>query len=265
MSDFQYMSASALDEAAAKVKGAQDGSLLAGGMTLLPAIKLGLSSPSDLVALSGVEALGGIDVEGGSVTIGAMTTHAAVAGSSEIATAIPALAALASGIGDPQVRNRGTIGGSIANNDPSADYPAACLALGATINTDQRSIAADDFFTGLFETALGEGEIITSVSFPTPDKSAYQKFTSPASRFALIGVFVSANSDGVRVAVTGCGQGGVYRDADLESALGASFSADALDGKTVSSDNLMSDIHAAADYRAHLIVEMAKRAVAACS
>jgi carbon-monoxide dehydrogenase medium subunit len=261
MSNFQYMSASALDEAAAKVKGAQDGVLLAGGMTLLPAIKLGLSAPSDLVDLSGIGDLVGIKADGGSVTIGAMTTHAAVASSSDVPAA---LAGLAGGIGDRQVRNRGTIGGSIANNDPAADYPAACLALGATINTDQRSISADDFFTGLFETALGEGEIITSVSFPTAEKAAYHKFTNPASRYALVGVFVASGPDGVRVAVTGCGQGGVYRDADLESALSASFSADALDGKTVSSDNLLSDIHAAADYRAHLIVEMTKRAVAAC-
>ncbi|HIG66215.1 MAG TPA: xanthine dehydrogenase family protein subunit M [Porticoccaceae bacterium] len=261
MSNFQYMRASALDEAAAKVKGAEDGAVLAGGMTLLPSIKLGLSSPSDLVDLGGIGDLAGITSAGGSVTIGAMTCHADVANSGDVP---PALAAMASGIGDRQVRNRGTIGGSIANNDPAADYPAACLALGATINTDQRSIAADDFFTGLFETALNDGEIITSVSFPTPDKAAYQKFTSPASRFALVGVFVAAGSDGVRVAVTGCGQGGVYRDADLESALAASFSADALADKSVSSDNLLSDIHAAADYRAHLIVEMTKRAVAAC-
>jgi len=261
MSNFQYLSASAVDEAAAKVKGAQDGSLLAGGMTLLPSIKLGLASPSDLVDLGGVGDLSGIKADGGSVTIGAMTSHADVAGSADVPAA---LAALAGGIGDPQVRNRGTIGGSIANNDPAADYPAACVALGATINTDQRSLAAEDFFTGLFETALGEGEIITSVSFPSADKAAYQKFTNPASRFALVGVFVASGSDGVRVAVTGCGQGGVYRESGLEEALSASFSADAFDGKTVSSDNLMTDIHAAADYRAHLIVEMAKRAVAAC-
>lgn len=262
MSNFQYLSASKIDEAAAKVKGAQDGALLAGGMTLLPAIKLGLNAPSDLVDLAGIGDLVGIKAGGGSVTIGAMTRHVDVAGSSDVPAA---LAALASSIGDPQVRNRGTIGGSLANNDPAADYPAACLALGATINTDQRSLTAEDFFTGLFDTALGEGEIITSVSFPIPEKAAYQKFTSPASRFALVGVFVAAGSDGVRVAVTGCGQGGVYRETGLEEALSASFSADALDGKTVSSDNLMTDIHAAADYRAHLIVEMTKRAVAACS
>lgn len=265
MSNFQYLSASALDEAAAKVKGAQDGALLAGGMTLLPSIKLGLSDPSDVVDLAGIGDLAGISVDGGTVTIGAMTRHADVAGSSDVAGAIPALAVLAGGIGDPQVRNRGTIGGSIANNDPAADYPAACLALGATINTDQQSYSADDFFTGLFETALSDGEIITSVSFPTAEKAAYQKFTSPASRYALVGVFVASGSDGVRVAVTGCGQGGVYRESGLEDALGGDFSAGALDGKTVSSDNLMSDIHAAADYRAHIIVEMAKRAVAACS
>ncbi len=261
MSNFQYLSASALDEAAAKVKGAQDGALLAGGMTLLPSIKLGLSDPSDVVDLSGIGDLAGISADGGAVTIGAMTRHADVAGSSDVPGY---LAALAGGIGDPQVRNRGTIGGSVANNDPAADYPAACLALGATINTDQGSYSADDFFTGLFETALGDGEIVTSVSFPAADKAAYQKFTSPASRYALVGVFVASGSDGVRVAVTGCGQGGVYRESGLEEALDGDFSAGALDGKTVSSDNLLSDIHAAADYRAHLIVEMAKRAVAAC-
>jgi carbon-monoxide dehydrogenase medium subunit len=260
MSNFQYLSASKTDEAAAKVKGAPGGVLLAGGMTLLPSIKLGLASPSDLVDLSGISNLSGIKADGGSVTIGAMTRHVDVANSSDVPAV---LAAVARGIGDPQVRNRGTIGGSIANNDPAADYPAACLGLGATINTDQRSISAGDFFTGLFETALGEGEIITSVSFPSVDRAAYQKFTSPASRFALVGVFVASGSDGVRVAVTGCGQGGVYRETGLEEALSASFSSDALDGKTVSSDNLMSDIHAAADYRAHLIVEMTKRAVTA--
>jgi len=265
MSNFQYLSASALDEAAAKVKGAQDGALLAGGMTLLPSIKLGLSDPSDIVDLAGIGDLSGIDVEGGSVTIGAMTRHAEVAGSSEVATAIPALAALTGGIGDLQVRNRGTIGGSVANNDPAADYPAACLALGATITTDKRTISADDFFTGLFETALGEGEIVTSVSFPTPDKAAYVKFPNPATRYALVGVFVASGSDGVRVAVTGAGQNGVFRAEALESTLNGNFSANALDGVSVSPDGLATDIHAAADYRAHLIGVMAKRAVDACS
>ncbi len=265
MSNFQYLSASALDEATAKVKGAQDGALLAGGMTLLPSIKLGLSDPSDIVDLAGIGDLSGIDVEGGSVTIGAMTRHAEVAGSSAVATAIPALAALTGGIGDLQVRNRGTIGGSVANNDPAADYPAASLALGATINTDQRSISADDFFTGLFETALGEGEIVTSVSFRTPDKAAYVKFPNPATRYALVGVFVASGSDGVRVAVTGAGRNGVFRAEALESALNGNFSANALDGVSVSPDGLATDIHAAADYRAHLIGVMAKRAVDACS
>lgn len=263
MTDFQYTNASSADDASAQVKGANDGSLLAGGMTLLPAIKLGLASPSDLVDLAGA-GLSGISVDGGTVTIGATTRHADVAGSADVQSAIPALAALAGGIGDPQVRNRGTIGGSVANNDPAADYPAACLALGATITTNSRSIAADDFFTGLFETALEDGEVITSVSFPVPDKAAYVKFPNPASRYALVGVMVSSGSAGTRVAVTGAGSGGVYREAGIEAALGGSFDAAAVDGASVDAGNLASDIHAAADYRAHLVGVMAKRAVEAC-
>ncbi len=263
MSQFQYATASSADDAAAQVKAASDGSLLAGGMTLLPAIKLGLASPSDLVDLAGA-GLSGITVEGDTVTIGAMTRHADVASSKDVQKAIPALAALAGGIGDPQVRHRGTIGGSVANNDPAADYPAACLGLGATINTGSRSIAADDYFKGLFETALEDGEVITSVSFPKPDKAAYVKFPNPASRYALVGDFLSSGSHGVRRAVTGAGASGVFRAAELEKALSGNFSADALDGFSVSADGLASDIHAQADYRAHLITVMAQRAVAAC-
>ncbi len=264
MTNFHYLRASQLDEAAAKVKGAQDGALMAGGMTLLPAVKLGLASPSDVVDLSGIDGLSSVSMDGDNVVIGAMTRHVDVANSDDVNGKIEALADLADGIGDRQVRNRGTIGGSIANNDPAADYPAACLALGATIITDQRSISADDFFTGLFSTALGEGEIITSVSFPVPDKAAYVKFPNPATRYALVGVFVASGSSGVRVAVTGAGQNGVFRSGELEAALGGSFSAGALDGVAIPSNGLATDIHAAADYRAHLIGVMAKRAVDAC-
>ena len=193
-----------------------------------------------------------------------MTTHAAVAGSADVQGKIPALAALAGGIGDPQVRHRGTIGGSVANNDPAADYPAVCLALGATIKTNRRDIAADDFFAGLFETALDDGEIVTAVSFPIPEKAAYEKFPNPASRYALVGVFVAKGGDGVRVAVTGAGQDGVFRVAAMEEALAANFSADAVAGIGVAADGLNSDMHASSEYRAHLIGVMAQRAVAAC-
>ena len=202
-------------------------------------------------------------VSGNTVTIGAMTTHAAVANSKEVAAAIPALAALAGGIGDPQVRNRGTIGGSVANNDPAADYPGACLALGATIKTDRRELTAEEFFTGLFETALADDEIIVSVSFPKAEKAAYVKFDNPASRYALVGVFVARTADGVRVAVTGSGQNGVFRVPEMEKALSATWSPDAVAGITVDAGTLNSDIHASAEYRAHLITVMAKRAVAA--
>ena len=263
MSDFQYTTASSADDASAQVKGARDGSLIAGGMTLIPSIKLGLAAPSDLIDLAGA-GLGGISVDGNNVTIGAMTRHADVAASKDVADAIPALALLASGIGDPQVRNRGTIGGSVANNDPAADYTAACLGLGATIKTSTREIAADDFFTGLFETALNDGEVITSVSFPVPDKAAYVKFPNPATRYAMVGVFVSDGSQGIRVAVTGAGINGVYRETRFETALSATFGVAALDGMKGDENQMASDIHAAADYRAHLVGEIARRAVAAC-
>jgi carbon-monoxide dehydrogenase medium subunit len=194
-----------------------------------------------------------------------MTTHATVAGSDEVRKAIPALADLAEQIGDPHVRHRGTIGGSIANNDPAADYPAACLGLGATIVTSKREVAADDFFEGMFETALEEDEIITAVRFPKPKRAAYMKFPNPASRYALVGVFVAETNDGVRVAVTGAGQDGVFRVAEMESALGSNFTPDALADIAVPQDDLNSDIHASAEYRAHLITVMAKRAVAAAA
>ncbi len=262
MHDFNYQKAGSVADAVSALKAAEDGKVMAGGMTLLPTMKQRLAAPSDVIDLGGISGIDGISGSGG-VTIGAMATHASVAGSAAVKGAIAALADLAEGIGDPQVRNRGTIGGSIANNDPAADYPAACLALGATIKTDRREISADDFFKGLFETALEEDEIITSVSFPAAEKAAYVKFPNPASRYALVGVFVAKTAGGVRVAVTGAGDNGVFRATALEQALSSNFSASALDGTSVSDANLMSDIHASAEYRAHLITTMAKRAVAA--
>lgn len=262
--NFQYQRASSAQDAAAKRKAARDGAFLAGGMTLLPALKLGLTEASDLVDLAPIKDLKGIKAEGAALVIGAMTRHADVAASAQVKASIPALASLAGGIGDPQVRHRGTIGGSIANNDPAADYPAACLGLGATIVTDQREIAADQFFTGLFSTALKPGELITAVRFPIPLGAAYVKFDNPASRFAMVGVFVAKAKDGVRVAVTGAGKGGVFRAKDMESVLTKSFAPDSLKAVNVSEANMASDIHASADYRAHLVKVIAERAVAAC-
>ena len=263
MHDFTYHAAGSVADAAAKAAAGDDAVLMAGGMTLLPTLKQRLAQPSDVVDLSGVAELRGIRVEGGAVTVGAMTVHDAVANSSEVAAAIPALADVAGHIGDPQVRNRGTIGGSIANNDPAADYPAALVGLGATVCTDRREIAADDFFTGMFETALEEGEIVTSVRFPAPAAAAYMKFPNPASRYAIVGVFVARTAGGVRVAVTGAASC-VYRESAMEAALEGDFSASALDGMTASADDLNEDIHASAEYRAHLVGVMARRAVAAC-
>ncbi|MGY8993590.1 MAG: FAD binding domain-containing protein [Rhodospirillales bacterium] len=264
MYNFIYHKAESLADASMKLKGADDGSVLAGGMTLLPTLKLRLAQPSDLIDLGPIGDLRGVTVSSGAIIIGAMTTHASVAKSADVRSAIPALANLAEGIGDAQVRNRGTIGGSVANNDPAADYPAACLALGATIQTNRREIAADNFFNGLFDTSLEEGELIKAVSFPVPSKASYEKFPNPASRFALVGVFVSQTANAVRVAVTGAGQEGVFRVAEMEIALSSDFSPDAVAGVKVASDSLNSDIHAGADYRAHLITVLAKRAVAAC-
>ena len=226
-------------------------------------MKQRLAGPSDLVDLGAVGDLAGISEKGGTLRIGAMTPHAEVAKSPVVAKAIPALAALAGGIGDPHVRSVGTIGGSVANNDPAADYPAACIALGATIHTTNRDIAADDFFTGLFQTALADDEIITAISFPAAKKAAYTKFRNPASRYAIVGVFVAQAAGGVRVAVTGAGENGVFRVGEMETALDKNFSADAVAGIAVPADGLNSDIHANAEYRAHLITVMAKRAVAA--
>jgi carbon-monoxide dehydrogenase medium subunit len=259
-----YHRASSIDEAAALFAKGKESKYLAGGHTLLPVMKQRLAAPSDVIDLARIKELVGIDVSADAVTIRAATTHYDVATSEVVQRAIPALAHLAATIGDPAVRHRGTIGGSLANNDPAADYPAAVLALGATIRTNQRSIAADDFFTGLFATALEDGEIITAVSFPIPAKAGYAKFPHPASRFALTGAFVAKTKTGdVRVAVTGASQSGVMRAAAIESALKANWSASALDAVTIPADGLISDIHGAADYRANLIKVMAQRAVTA--
>ncbi|MEO1193185.1 MAG: xanthine dehydrogenase family protein subunit M [Pseudomonadota bacterium] len=264
MYDFGYHRPATLADAAAAVDGAEDAKIVAGGMTLIPTLKQRLAQPSDLVDLGSIADLRGISEKDGAVVIGAMTTHGEVASSDLVKSKIPALAALAEGIGDPQVRNRGTIGGSIANNDPAADYPAGCLGLGATIHTNKREIAADDFFTGMFETALEEGEIVTSVAFPVPEKAAYAKFPNPASRYAIVGVMVAQTGGGVRVAVTGAGPG-VFRDATIEGALAGGFSSDQVTGSGASADSLNSDMHASAEYRQHLIGVMAKRAVDAAN
>ncbi|MEE8352214.1 MAG: FAD binding domain-containing protein, partial [Rhodospirillales bacterium] len=220
-----------------------------------------LSMPSDVIDLGAIEDLKGISIAGDVVSIGAMTSHADVAANGEVQQAIPALAALAGGIGDPHVRNRGTLGGAIANNDPAADYPAALMALGATIHTDRRDIAADDFFIGMFETALEKGELITKVDFPATKEAGYAKFGNPASRYAMVGVFVCRTSDGVKLAVTGAGPC-VFRVPEMEQALTADFTPAAIKDIAVPADDLNNDIHASAEYRAHLIGVMAARAVA---
>ena len=246
-------------EAVAALAG-DEAQALGGGQTLIPTLKQRLASPATLVSLSAIDEMKGVCADGGTLTIGGGTTHATVAAE---ASAYPALAALAANIGDPAVRSRGTIGGSLANNDPSACYPSAALASGATIVTNNREIAADDYFQGLFTTALNEGEIITAVKFPVPEKANYQKFVQPASRFSLVGVFVAKYADGVRVAVTGASENGVFRWAEAEAALSANFSADAVEGLSASADGLINDLHGDAEYRAHLIKVMTKRAVAA--
>ncbi|WP_407177992.1 FAD binding domain-containing protein [Bradyrhizobium sp. STM 3562] len=259
-----YHRASSIDEAAALFAKGKEAKYLAGGHTLIPVMKQRLAAPSDVIDLGRIKELYGIEVSADAVTIKAATPHQDVAISTDVQKAIPALAYLASTIGDPAVRHRGTIGGSLANNDPAADYPAAVLALGATIKTNKRTIAADDFFQGLFSTALEDGEIITAVSFPIPAKAGYAKFPHPASRFALTGVFVAQTKAGdVRVAATGASQDGVMRLGTIESALKGNWSASALDGITIPPSGLISDIHGAADYRAHLIKVMAQRAVTA--
>ena len=258
-----YIKAKDVADAVSHLNGADEGKLLAGGQTLIPTLKQRLAASDCLVDLSDAN-LSGISDEGDSIRIGAMTRHVEVETSDLVKKAIPALAALAGGIGDRQVRNCGTIGGSVANNDPSACYPSAVMALGATIHTDKRDIAVADYFTGMFETALDEAEVITAISFPKPEAAAYVKFPNPASRYAMVGVFVAKSASGVAVAITGAGQDGVFRHDGLEAALNNSFTADAVDGVAVDDSSLMSDMHASADYRAHLIVEMTKRAVAAC-
>jgi carbon-monoxide dehydrogenase medium subunit len=262
MYDFQYHKAKSVAEAASLVGKSAEGKLVAGGMTLIPTLKQRLAKPSDLVDLGGISELKGIKREGNAVVIGAMSRHVEVAESDIVKKAIPALAHLASLIGDPAVRNRGTIGGSISNNDPAADYPAALVALNATVITSKRKIESEKFFTGMFETALEPGEIVTAVSFPMPEKAAYEKFRNPASRYAVVGVFVAKAKDGVRVAVTGAGPA-VFRQKDMEAALAKNFSAGAIKGVVQKPDGLNADIHASAEYRAHLIGVMARRAVQA--
>jgi carbon-monoxide dehydrogenase medium subunit len=256
-----YHRPSSVEEAVKLLSG--EAKILAGGQTLLPAMKLHLAGPTDLVDIRRIAALKGIKSDGSTVTIGAATTHFEVANSAEVRKAIPALAALAGWIGDPAVRHVGTIGGSIANNDPAADYPAGVLGLEATVVTNKREIKADDFFTGLFSTALQDGELITAVRFPVPKRAGYEKLRHPASRFALVGVMVAETSGGVRVAVTGSGSNGVFRATELEKALARNFAASALDGVSLGTDRIMSDIHGDAVYRAHLIKVIAQRAVAA--
>ena len=261
MYQFNYQKAGSQDDAVRALSSAEDGKFLAGGMTLIPTLKQRLAQPSDLVDLSGINDMVGIQDGGDSITIGAMTRHVDVANSDVVGSKIPALQHLASHIGDPQVRNRGTIGGSIANNDPAADYPAAVLALNATVITNKREFAADDFFDGMFATNLEEDELITAIRFPVPEKAGYAKFPNPASRYALVGVMVAQTGGETRVSVTGAGQDGVFRASDIESALSGNWSAEAAKGVKMSDDGLNSDIHASAEYRAHLISVMASRAV----
>lgn len=263
MYNFNYHQAKSVDDASKLVTGVEEGKLMAGGMTLIPTLKQRLAKPSDVIDLGKIADLKGIKKDGNNIVIGAMTRHFDVASSDVVKSAIPGLAGLAAHIGDPAVRNRGTIGGSIANNDPAADYPSAVVALNATVITNKRKIAGDDFFKGLFETALEPGEIVTAVSFPIPEKSAYMKFPNPASRYAIVGVYVAKTGGAVRVAVTGAGSV-VFRQKDMEAALSKSFTPDAIKSVVQKQDDLNADIHASAEYRAHLVNVMARRAVTAC-
>ena len=260
MYNFEFVKPSSVADAVAAL-GAEDAQALGGGQTLIPTMKQRLASPSKLVSLGGIADMQGVSVSGGSVTIGGATTHADV----EAADAFAGLTGLAGGIGDPAVRNRGTIGGSLANNDPAACYPSIALATGATITTNKRDIAADDYFQGMFTTALEEGEIITSVSIPIPEASNYQKFEQPASRFALVGVFVAKYADGVRVAVTGASENGVFRWTEAEAALSVNFSADALADLSVDAADMIADLHGSKAYRANLVKVLTGRAVAAAN
>ena len=266
MQQTQYHRPTSLAEAVKMLSDAADGRYLSGGQTLIPTMKHRLATPSDLIDLSRLSELGGISIGSGVLTIGAATTHAEVAASEEVRMALPALSALAGDIGDPAVRHKGTIGGSLANNDPGADYPAGVLGLAATIHTDRRTIAADDYFKGMFETALEEGEVITKVAFPVPSKAAYQKFHNAASRYALTGVFVAVlKPSEVRVAVTGAGAKGVFRAGEIEQALSAKFAPEAIEGIVVDPSGLLSDMHGSAGYRANLVKVMAERAIASIS
>lgn len=261
MYNFDYEQPGTIADAVAALS-AEDAQALGGGQTLIPTMKQRLASPSKLVSLAAIAEMKGVCAEDGAVSIGGGTTHATVA--AEAGAHYPALADLASHIGDPAVRNRGTIGGSLANNDPSACYPAAALGSGATIITNAREIAADDYFQGMFTTALDEGEIVTSVRFPIPEAANYQKFVQPASRFALVGVYVAKYADGVRVAVTGASEDGVFRWTEAEEALNKNFSGDALMDLSINPASMIGDLHGSKEYRAHLVAVMTKRAVAAC-
>ena len=261
MQPFQYRRPATLDEARRAFDSEPEASFVAGGHTLLPTMKQGLARPPALVDLGRIAELRGIRDENGRIAIGAMTYHADVASSVLVRERIPALAGLAGSIGDRHVRNRGTIGGSLANDDPAADYPAAVLGLGATVVTDRREIAGDDFFVSLYETALETGEIVTRVVFPVPQLAAYAKFRSAASRFAIAGVFIARTGEGVRVAVTGAGASGVFRARELESALNEEFRAGALDGLSIDPSGLLEDMNATPEYRAHLTMVMARRAL----
>lgn len=262
MYEFNYHAPRTVDEARNILNGNEDAKLLAGGMTLLPTMKLRLARPSDLVDLGRIDALRGISVGKSAIEIGAMVRHADIAANEDVRAAIPALAVLAGKIGDPQVRNRGTLGGSVANSDPAADYPAAVLAFAAVIKTDRREIPADEYFLGMFDTALEAGEILQAVRFAIPKRAAYAKFPNPASRYAIVGVMVAETDAGVRVAVTGAGPS-AFRATAFEEALERDFSVAALDGVRVDAADLNSDLHASPEYRAHLVQVMAKRAVAA--
>jgi len=261
MKTFNFKSATSTKEATKMATGRA--TFLAGGMTLIPAIKLRLAAYSDIINIKKIKGLSGIKVSSKSLRIGATTTHSTVAASKEVGKSIPSLAVLAEGIGDPQVRNRGTIGGSIANNDPAADYPSACLALNATIHTSKRKIPADKFFKGMFETDLKKGELIEAIEFEVPEKSAYAKFPNPASRYAVVGVYVAKLKKEIRVAVTGA-KSCVFRCKELEDALTSNFSSSSIDNISISSTGFNADIHASAEYRSHLVKVMARRAIGSC-
>lgn len=263
MYSFEYSKAASAQDAADVLKQDEDAKVLAGGMTFIPTLKARLAMPTQVIDLNGIAELSGITVTADTVRIGATTRHAAVAADAQVKQAIPALSYLAGNIGDPMVRNRGTIGGSVANADPAACYPSAILGLGATVHTNQRDIEGDGFFTGMFETALEEGELITAVTFKRTQTAAYIKFPNPASRYAMVGVFASKGAEGVRVGVTGAAPS-AFRFTAAEAALNGSFSPDALSGITIDADGLNSDMHASAQYRASLVITMTKRAVAAC-